>query len=370
MKDCPKCRRCITPSQTLCDCGYVIGDTMVTQDTAASVFADPRPQKRVKKAAVAGALIVAALVILGSWAVFYAFRGSGIFSRDTSRIEEGSPGRFATSLPANSFKAKVIGVRAGDLLYVRDEQGRTFQVRLALVSSPTLNEPFGSEARESLSARALDREVLVVPRRMDDGILVGEVVHDGMNLGVMQLQNGFASYARNSPIAQSDDQSRIFANAETAARADKYGIWSRPAFLVPEDALIPSETPEDPTVGAATSPSVRGFFGKPGPDTRPHAKGEAAHPSSPICPIMSPTPSRTATALAELSQGPKESDPKPDPDTPPAASVNLNDARASPVPANPTRSYTLGPRGGCFYLNSKGRKSYVDRSMCNSRVAM
>lgn len=30
-----------------------------------------------------------------------------------------------------------------------------------------------------------------------------------------------------------------------------------------------------------------------------------------------------------------------------------------------TRNYITGPRGGCYYINSNGNKTYVDRSMCN-----
>ncbi|KGE14478.1 hypothetical protein [Sphingobacterium deserti] len=29
------------------------------------------------------------------------------------------------------------------------------------------------------------------------------------------------------------------------------------------------------------------------------------------------------------------------------------------------RQYIRGPRGGCYYINSNGNKTYVDRSMCN-----
>ena len=29
------------------------------------------------------------------------------------------------------------------------------------------------------------------------------------------------------------------------------------------------------------------------------------------------------------------------------------------------RVYTRGPRGGCYYINSNGNKTYVDRSLCN-----
>ena len=30
----------------------------------------------------------------------------------------------------------------------------------------------------------------------------------------------------------------------------------------------------------------------------------------------------------------------------------------------PSRSYIRGPRGGCYYINSNGNKTYVDRSFC------
>ena len=30
-----------------------------------------------------------------------------------------------------------------------------------------------------------------------------------------------------------------------------------------------------------------------------------------------------------------------------------------------TRTYIRGPRGGCYYINSSGNKTYVDRSLCN-----
>ncbi len=31
----------------------------------------------------------------------------------------------------------------------------------------------------------------------------------------------------------------------------------------------------------------------------------------------------------------------------------------------PARIYIRGPRGGCYYINSNGNKTYVDRSFCN-----
>ena len=57
----------------------------------------------------------------------------------------------------------------------------------------------------------------------------------------------------------------------------------------------------------------------------------------------------------------------------------LSAAPAGPVAAAPSpsaspsssssppesRNYTRGPRGGCYYLNSSGRKVYVDHGLCS-----
>lgn len=37
----------------------------------------------------------------------------------------------------------------------------------------------------------------------------------------------------------------------------------------------------------------------------------------------------------------------------------------TPVPSyTPGRSYIRGPRGGCYYINSNGNKTYVSRGLC------
>jgi hypothetical protein len=31
-----------------------------------------------------------------------------------------------------------------------------------------------------------------------------------------------------------------------------------------------------------------------------------------------------------------------------------------------SHTYITGPRGGCYYINSHGKKTYVDRALCAS----
>src|SRR5690606_5320325 len=37
----------------------------------------------------------------------------------------------------------------------------------------------------------------------------------------------------------------------------------------------------------------------------------------------------------------------------------------SSTSASSGRTYIRGPRGGCYYINRNGNKTYVDRSFCN-----
>lgn len=47
--------------------------------------------------------------------------------------------------------------------------------------------------------------------------------------------------------------------------------------------------------------------------------------------------------------------------------VNKPTARSSSTSGNTStgRKYIRGPRGGCYYINRNGNKTYVDRSFCN-----
>lgn len=53
----------------------------------------------------------------------------------------------------------------------------------------------------------------------------------------------------------------------------------------------------------------------------------------------------------------------------PPTLINRSDSTLTETPSNSTPSsgnrYIRGSRGGCYYINSKGKKSYVDRSKCN-----
>jgi len=48
-----------------------------------------------------------------------------------------------------------------------------------------------------------------------------------------------------------------------------------------------------------------------------------------------------------------------------SSNTRTTTARPSRSSSSSAKSYIRGPRGGCYYINSSGGKTYVDRSMCN-----
>ena len=46
-------------------------------------------------------------------------------------------------------------------------------------------------------------------------------------------------------------------------------------------------------------------------------------------------------------------------------SSNSNNSTYKTKSHRSSRTYYRGPRGGCYYINSNGNKTYVSRSLCN-----
>ncbi|WP_149912566.1 hypothetical protein [Sphingobacterium cavernae] len=49
---------------------------------------------------------------------------------------------------------------------------------------------------------------------------------------------------------------------------------------------------------------------------------------------------------------------------PSSSNNNIQTVRSNST-NNSGRTYIRGPRGGCYYINRNGGKTYVDRSLCN-----
>jgi hypothetical protein len=91
-------------------------------------------------------------------------------------------------------------------------------------------------------------------------------------------------------------------------------------------------------------------------------------------PVVSPStsPSPAAAVPSNSNRAAKKSVPSPSAQVSPKPDDSEMSADRKTYPGNTTytqpsssgRTYITGPRGGCYYINSSGNKTYVDHSFC------
>lgn len=95
-----------------------------------------------------------------------------------------------------------------------------------------------------------------------------------------------------------------------------------------------------PSVAAAEPPLIDRTYYPPPPVS---AVAMPAHGASGRTSYPSTAPSATSSSSARLSSRPRAT---------------------QPVRSSSRSGYIRGPRGGCYYINRNGNKTYVDRSLC------
>lgn len=208
----------------------------------------------------------------------------------------------------NVFKlleGKVNTVYEGDTIDIKARDGKTYLIKMLFVDAPEENQNYSIESKKTLSDLILGKDITVIVRRMDSNDLyLGTVFFDERDVNLSQIENGMAWHFKQSEYEQSADDQKLYAQAEQKARAKNKGLWK-------------DKNPVPPW----------GFRSEKA------AKDESRKVEKQSQPEASKTPdSKTAETDSKTQSGKK---------------------------------YIRGPRGGCYYINSKGNKTYVDRSLCN-----
>lgn len=203
------------------------------------------------------------------------------------------------------FDGQTIGVVAKD--------GSKYTVRLRGIDTPENRQPFGVESASQLAYLVQGMNVVVIVNDLDQrNHYVGSVILDGEDLSLTQIRRGMAWNRSKGVKTMTKEQRDTFARAEEKARSERVGIWSSP----------------DPI-----APWV--FRGEP-VDVAPKATADSAPVQQQDATPKSSVPTDAATATA-----------------------------AKPPVATKARTYILGPRGGCYYLNDAGVKVYVrNKELC------
>jgi endonuclease YncB( thermonuclease family) len=132
----------------------------------------------------------------------------------------------AASAAASTLTGRVVGVSDGDTVTVLDESKRTHKIRLLGIDSPEKKQPFGERAKQSLSDLVFDRQVSVEGGKQDRyGRSLGKIMLDGQDINLEQIRRGMAWHYKQYARDQSPQDRVAYAEAESAARQKRVGLW-------------------------------------------------------------------------------------------------------------------------------------------------
>lgn len=125
------------------------------------------------------------------------------------------------------LRGPVVGVIDGDTIDVLAD-GKAVRVRLAQIDAPERRQPFGSRAKQHLSALAYRQQATVQEDGRDRyGRVIGTVIVDGQNLNRAMVAAGMAwayrRYLTDPTVLE----------LEHDARARRVGLWVDPAPVAP-----------------------------------------------------------------------------------------------------------------------------------------
>jgi micrococcal nuclease len=135
---------------------------------------------------------------------------------------------------AETITGKVIGVTDGDTIDVIDATKTTRRIRLGGIDAPEKAQPFGHRSKQHLSDLVFGKQVEVQSHKKDDfERAVGKVLVNGKDANLEQVRAGLAWHYKQYVKEQSPSDRVLYANAETAARSSKAGLWTDPKPMPP-----------------------------------------------------------------------------------------------------------------------------------------
>ncbi|MBS0454104.1 MAG: thermonuclease family protein [Proteobacteria bacterium] len=133
---------------------------------------------------------------------------------------------FSSSALAETLYGEVVGLADGDTVTVLDARKVQHRIRLAGIDAPEKKQAFGERSRQSLSDLVFGKRVTVEYAKTDRyGRIVGKVLADGRDVGLVQVQRGLAWHYKAYERDQSLPDRVTYARAQDAARDAHVGLW-------------------------------------------------------------------------------------------------------------------------------------------------
>ena len=141
---------------------------------------------------------------------------------------------YVLTASAEELTGKVVRVADGDTITVLGPGNQQHKIRLMGIDAPEKAQPFGNKSRESLASMVAGRNVVVEWRKRDRyGRLVGQVIADSHDVGLVQIARGMAWHYKTYEHEQRPADAQGYAHAEVQAKAVRRGLWADPVPTPP-----------------------------------------------------------------------------------------------------------------------------------------
>lgn len=153
---------------------------------------------------------------------------------------EGLP--YTTPQPKMTIAGRVLEVYDGDTVTVLDGP-RKFRVRLYGIDAPEAIQDYGIESRDLLRKLILGKTVAIAVMNVDPyGRAVARITSEGTDINAEMIREGAAWYYRHFAPNET-----AFAEAETAARGARKGLWKTASPMPPWDFRKQNREPSSQT---------------------------------------------------------------------------------------------------------------------------
>ena len=133
---------------------------------------------------------------------------------------------LAGALNAATLQGKVIGVADGDTVTLLDAQKNQHKIRLQGIDAPEKAQAFGNKSKQSLHEMVHGKEVFVDVQKKDKyGRSVGKILVNQTDACLEQIKRGMAWHYKQYANEQSPEDRDVYAQAESTARAQSFGLW-------------------------------------------------------------------------------------------------------------------------------------------------
>ena len=141
---------------------------------------------------------------------------------------------FVTSVQADSFSGRVVGVADGDTITILDKTNTQYKIRLAGIDAPEKKQSFGNVSKKSLSDMVYDKQVTIYWDKQDRyGRTVGKVLKDGFDINLEQIKRGMAWFYKKYQNEQVLQDRLDYLHAQEIAQKNRIGLWNDSDVIAP-----------------------------------------------------------------------------------------------------------------------------------------